>query len=151
MSAPLRISFEVDCSDRQAFHLWTAQIGTWWPRDHSVSGEPTCDVVIESGHGGRIYERGSGGVEHEWGRVRLWDPPVRLGYSWYLGRSPAEATDVEVSFIALSETRTLVEIEHRGWERLGATADVWRDRNRVGWQTLLPHFATAISAQTGGW
>ena len=53
--------------------------------------------------------------------------------------------------MALDDNRTLVEIEHRGWERLGATADRWRNRNRVGWETLLPHFATAIGAQTGGW
>jgi hypothetical protein len=40
---------------------------------------------------------------------------------------------------------TRVEIEHRGWERLGADAGVWRDRNRAGWETLLPHFAAAIT------
>lgn len=150
MNSPLRISFEVACSDEQAFRLWTAEIGMWWPRDHSVSGDLTCDVVIESGQGGRIYERVVGGMEHEWGRVTRWDPPARLGYSWYLGRTPAEATDVEVSFMAVGDDRTLVEIEHSGWERLGAAADGWRDRNRVGWQTLLPHFAAAIGAQTGG-
>lgn len=40
---------------------------------------------------------------------------------------------------------TRVEIEHRGWERLGPDAQPWRDRNQANWQTLLPHFITAIS------
>jgi hypothetical protein len=41
-----------------------------------------------------------------------------------------------------------VEIEHRGWERLGpdpAAAQLWRDRNQANWQTLLPHFVNALT------
>ena len=38
-----------------------------------------------------------------------------------------------------------MEIEHRGWERLGPDAQPWRDRNQANWQTLLPHFITAIT------
>ena len=32
------------------------------------------------------------------------------------------------------------DVAHRGWERLGATGDQWRDRTRIGWQTLLPGY-----------
>ncbi len=35
---------------------------------------------------------------------------------------------------------TCVEIDHDGGDRIGEAADTWRDRNRVGWETLLPHF-----------
>jgi hypothetical protein len=31
-------------------------------------------------------------------------------------------------------------LDHRGWERIGARAEAWRDRNRRGWQTLLPWY-----------
>jgi hypothetical protein len=34
-------------------------------------------------------------------------------------------------------------IEHRGWERLGERADAWKDRNRAGWDSLLPYLAEA--------
>jgi hypothetical protein len=40
---------------------------------------------------------------------------------------------------------TRVEIEHRGWERLGESATAWRDRNRTGWETMLPHLVAAIA------
>jgi hypothetical protein len=50
-----------------------------------------------------------------------------------------------IRFIARGRGETTVEIEHRGWERLGSAADAWRERNRIGWQTLLPHFAAAIT------
>ena len=40
----------------------------------------------------------------------------------------------------LGDGTTRVEIEHAGWERLGAEGETWRDRNHGGWATLLPHF-----------
>lgn len=148
MSSPLRMSFDVACGAEQAFSLWTSRIGTWWPPDHTVSGNPAA-VVLEAGVGGRIYERTAEGVEHEWGRVTVWEPPTRLGYTWYLGRTEAAATEVEIHFFDLGGS-TLVQIEHRGWERLGADAEAWQERNRIGWQTLLPHFAAATSDEQGG-
>ena len=148
MSAPLRISFEVTCKPDRAFELWTARIGTWWPPDHTVSGE-NATVIMEAGVGGRILEQTEDGVEHEWGRIQQWEPPTRLGYSWYLGRTPQEATDVTIAFIDKGKS-TIVQIEHYGWERLGVEAAQWRDRNRIGWETLLPHFAAAAPSEHGG-
>ena len=69
-----------------------------------------------------------------------------MGYLWHLRRDRADATDVEIRFLAAADAATVVEIEHRGWERLGADADVWRDRNRTGWSTLLPHFTAAAGS-----
>jgi hypothetical protein len=148
MTEPLRLSFEVACSPEQAFTVWTSRIGTWWPADHTVTG-PGAAVVMQGGVGGRIYERGTDGAEHEWGEVTAWQPPARLAYLWYLGREPADATEVEIRFLAEGPAATRIEIEHRGWERLGVTAGQWRDRNRAGWQSLLPHFAAAINRRGG--
>ncbi len=49
-------------------------------------------------------------------------------------------------FLAAGEGTTRVEIEHRGWEVLGAEAESWRDRNHGGWATLLPAFRAAAEA-----
>jgi hypothetical protein len=114
--------------------------------DHTVTGDRDLVSVLEGGVGGRIYERTAEGAEHDWGVVTVWDPPNRLAYLWHLGREPSAATDVDIRFIARGAADTRIEIEHRGWERLGESADVWRDRNRIGWQTLLPQFAAALTA-----
>ncbi len=148
MTSPLRVTFDVSCRADRAFELWTSRIDMWWPQDHTVSGEEVT-VILEAGVGGRIFERTPDGREHEWGKVTRWEPPNKLGYTWYLGRTPAEATEVEITFIELDDA-TVVDIEHRGWEQLGAEAPQWRDRNRIGWETLLPHFAVAAKEQDGG-
>jgi hypothetical protein len=147
LTEPLSLSFEVACSAEHAFATWTQQIGSWWPADHTVSQQRGLDVVVEPRIGGRIYERTRSGAEHEWGEVTAWEPPARLGYLWHLRRDRNQATEVEIRFVALDAAATRVEIEHRGWERLGDGAEEWRDRNRGGWQTLLPHFIEATRGE----
>ncbi len=142
---PLTVSFEVACSPEHAFRVWTADIASWWPADHSVSGEPGLAVVLEQRVGGRIYERTPAGVEHEWGEVVAWEPPARLAYLWHLRRDRADATEVDIRFSPLGGDATRVDIEHTGWERLGTDGPVWRDRNIGGWRTLLPHYIDATS------
>jgi uncharacterized protein YndB with AHSA1/START domain len=144
MKAPLKMSFDVACSADHAFRVWTSEIDTWWPPDHTVSGQVDLKIVLESGVGGRIYERTSEGVEHDWGEVTVWNPPRQLVYLWYLRQDRADATEVEIHFVAQSATATRIEIEHRGWERLGAASEERRAQNRGGWQSLLPHFRAAI-------
>lgn len=78
MIEPLRVSVEIDCPRAHAFHVWTAQIGRWWPVSHSVSTAPGLTVVLEGRPGGRIFERAPDGVEHDWGEITVWEPPVRL-------------------------------------------------------------------------
>jgi uncharacterized protein YndB with AHSA1/START domain len=141
--APLHLSFEVGCSAAHAFETWTARISQWWPADHSFSGEQGLTVVLEPRPGGRIYERTVDGTEHEWGEVTTWEPPRRLVYQWHLRTDRADATEVEITFIDLGSERARVDIEHRGWERLGERGPVWRERNHGGWSTLLPHFIAA--------
>ncbi len=144
MIEPLRISFDIDCAPEHAFHVWTDRLSRWWPTDHTVSGERDVEVVLERRVGGRIFERTSSGGTHEWGEVIAWDPPRRLGYLWYLRRDRADATEVDITFLDRDGTTT-VQIEHRGWERLGAKGPDWRESNHAGWRGVLPHFIAACT------
>ena len=101
-------------------------------------------MVFEPRAGGRIYERGPDGAEHEWGEVTAWEPPRRLAYLWHIYGERAEATDVEVTFAAAAEG-TAVRIVHGGFERLGARGEELRRRNRQGWAGLLAHFERAVA------
>jgi uncharacterized protein YndB with AHSA1/START domain len=145
VTKPLRLSFDVACSVEHAFMVWTSGIGTWWPRDHTVTGHEGLKVVLEGGVGGRIFERTPEGVEHDWGEVTVWEPPQRLAYRWHLRQDRADATEVDIRFRPAGDTSTRIEIEHHGWERLGAAAHDVRDRNRAGWESLLPHYLAALT------
>jgi uncharacterized protein YndB with AHSA1/START domain len=144
---PIRIAFRVDAALDVAWSVWTERFGQWWPADHTATGRDDLEVVLERRVGGRIYERTPDGEEHDWGEVTAWEPPRRLAYTWHLRRDRADATDVEIRFSGL-DGGTHVEIEHRGWERLGADGESWRDRNRGGWSTLLPHYLEAAGGGT---
>jgi uncharacterized protein YndB with AHSA1/START domain len=149
VTEPLRISFDVACSADHAFTVWTSGIGSWWPPDHTVSGRGDLEVILQGSVGGRIFERTSDGAEHEWGEVTVWDPPARLSYRWHLHQDRAEATVVDIQFLPRGDAATRIEIEHRGWERLGTVGEERREGNRKGWDGVLPHFVAAVEKGGG--
>jgi uncharacterized protein YndB with AHSA1/START domain len=148
---PIQLSFEVDCDPAHAFDVWTARTSLWWPASHTVSVEPDLEVTFEPRVGGRIFERTTTGAEHDWGEILEWEPPTRLVYRWHLRVDRADATEVEIRFLAADAGATRVEIEHRGWERLGALGEARRDGNYAGWGSLLPHFVAlcAMASASG--
>ncbi len=140
MIEPLRIRFEVECSAEHAFAVWTQRSSSWWPPNHTVSADPDVQVVFEPRPGGRIYERTGFGREIDWGEITVWEPPRKLAYLWHIRVDRSDATEVEITFGSDGSGRTTVEIEHRGWERLGARGSSWRQANQAGWNGVLPDF-----------
>ena len=125
MIEPLRLSFELACSVEHAFDL-DGTDRRWWPADHTVTGDDELWVVLEPAWaGGSRADRT--GAELDWGEITVWEPPSRLAYRWHLRRDRGDATEVEIRFVAQGPRATRVEIEHRGWERLGASGEDWRD------------------------
>jgi hypothetical protein len=147
MIEPLRMSFDVACGPEDAFQLWTQRTRAWWPSVHTVTAEPGVQVIFESKRGGRIFERAPSGREVEWGEVTVWQPPERLCYLWHIRVDRADATEVEIRFTAIGRG-TRVEIEHRGWERLGARGPAWRRTNQSGWNAVLPDYRSVCASVT---
>jgi uncharacterized protein YndB with AHSA1/START domain len=145
MIEPLRFEFEVACPLEDAFDLWTRRTSSWWPPSHTVTGERGLQVVFEGRAGGRIFERTPSGREVEWGEITVWEPPRRLCYLWYIRTDRADATEVEIRFNGSGGAPTRVEIEHRGWERLGSRGPGWRDANQGGWSGVLPDYRAACA------
>lgn len=123
-----------------AFRTWTEQIHRWWPSGHSISGDPATRVILEGREGGRFFERTSAGIEYDWGRILLWDPPHRLIFHWFLGSGPHLPTRVEVQFIPLNPQTTRVHLEHRGPEVIGALWWTMKGRYSAAWDVVLGRF-----------
>jgi uncharacterized protein YndB with AHSA1/START domain len=142
----VRRSVTVNRPVEDAFRLFTEGISTWWPLDSHSIGKEGVDpeaAVLEGREGGRLYERMADGDTSHWGTVLVWEPPTRVVISWEL-KPQRPATEVEVRFSAAGDA-TRVDLEHRGWERLGAEAEDARAGYHSGWEFVLGRYADAAS------
>jgi uncharacterized protein YndB with AHSA1/START domain len=137
---PVRRNVTVGRSVEDAFRLFTEEISTWWPfPSHSIGGGDTVAAVFEP-KSGRLYEVLADGTEHDWADIVVWEPPHRFVLTWH--PNPERRTEVEVRFVDAGEG-TRVELEHRGWERLGAVAHEARASYVTGWTLILGKYGAA--------
>ena len=74
----------------------------------------------------------------------MWEPPQRIVFGWQANPDASAPTEVELRFAAESDGAR-VELEHRGWERLGASATEAYESYDSGWGAVLPIYAKAAS------
>lgn len=138
----------VEAPIEKAFRVFTAQMGTWWPKMHHIGTSPLVDCVVEPRVGGRWYEVCEDGSQFEWGKVLAWDPPNLLVLAWQLNGEfkydPALITEVVVKLTALSATQTRVDFEHRDIDKIGTAAT--RDMMEQGWGQILDGFRATAQA-----
>jgi uncharacterized protein YndB with AHSA1/START domain len=142
--APIEKTVVVGLSIQDAFRLFVEGFGKWWPlKSLSVFGDDAATCIIESKVGGRIYEvHKDGQQQSEWGRVKTWEPPRRLIFSFYPGRAPTDATEVEITFKP-APGRTRVTLIHRGWEYGGPEVQARYSSYATGWDFVLGHYVSA--------
>ena len=140
----VRHSVVVAATPERAFEVFTAEMGTWWPLERHSRLDGANDAGIEPRKGGRVFERSSSGEEASWGEVLEWEPPSRLVLAWKTNDDPNPPTEVEVRFVPDGEG-TRVELEHRGWERLGDDAAEARASYDGGWPFVLERFEGPFS------
>lgn len=126
----------------EVFHRFTAGIGQWRPLESfSYGGERAGALILEGHAGGRFYERFRDGEEHEIGRVLVHEPPHQVVFTWTQANW-AGPTEVEVRFDAEGD-HTRVQLEHRGWERIGEGAAGAERAFGGGWAAILDRFAAS--------
>jgi uncharacterized protein YndB with AHSA1/START domain len=151
--APVRKNIRVNVGQARAFEVFTAGLDRWWPRTHTIGKPPMKAAVMEPRLGGRWYELSEDGSQADVGKVLVWEPPQRFVISWDLNSNwkpdLTVRSEVEVRFVAEGPHATLVELEHRKFERLGAEGGA-KMRKDVdgGWPRLLEHFKREAEAAT---
>ena len=101
----------------------------------------------------RWYERGVDGSECDWGRVIAYEPPERVVLNWQISAAwrydSSIDSEVDVRFVEESESRTRVDLEHRG------LAEAYGDRaeqmhaifdSPEGWGDILDRYAKAVGS-----
>jgi uncharacterized protein YndB with AHSA1/START domain len=127
MSGSARVSVTVAVAPPLAFEIFTEEIDRWWRRGIKFrqTGERSGFLRIEPGVGGRLFEsfdgNGDGGPHvFEVGRVRVWEPPRFLSFTWRSANYAVhEHTEVDVEFTPAA-SGTLVTVTHRGLSDLRA-------------------------------
>ncbi|MGI8569043.1 MAG: SRPBCC family protein [Methylocella sp.] len=143
--APVRKSIAVKAPQAHAFEVFTSGLGRWWPRKATIGNPPLKMVVMETRLGGRWYEECEDGSQTNVGRILVWEPPQRFVVSWDINSQwkpdTMVSSEVEVRFIADGPDATLVELEHRNFERMGAEAGAsMRKDVEGGWPGILEDF-----------
>jgi len=147
---PVRKSVRVKATAERAFRVFTEDMDSWWPRTHHIGSSPMKRVVVEGREGGSIYTEQEDGTQCGWGSVLNWEPPHRFVMAWHVRPDwqyepdAAKCSEVEVRFTPADDGTTLVELEHRGFERHGGNYAAMRDQvnQEGGWGALLGLFAT---------
>ncbi len=152
-TAQVRRQIIVEAPVDLAFTVFTERFGDFKPPEHNLLGVPIAETVFEPRVGGHIVDRGEDGSECRWARILVFEPPDRVVFSWDIGPTwqlesdPANASEVEVRFVAEGSDRTRVELEHRnidrhgpGWE--GVAAGVEADG---GWPLYLERYAALLA------
>ncbi|MDG4790702.1 SRPBCC family protein [Micromonospora sp. WMMD1102] len=147
----VRSSLRVPGPADRAFAVFTEGLADWWVKEYTWSGpQKLAKLGIEPGSGGMLYEIGPHGFRADWGRVLEWQPPRRLVFNWQIGPDrapvpdPAHSSVVEARFAPQADGTTLVEVEHRDFDRHGEAAEGYREALTAGWYELLSRYATAV-------
>jgi uncharacterized protein YndB with AHSA1/START domain len=149
---PIRAQATVRLEPVRAFELFTAGIDTWWPVEtHSravdqFEGVKTERVRFEPFVGGKVLELMSNGETLPWGEVLAWEPPTRFVLAWKPNSNERPPTELEVRF-TVQAGGTLVELEHRGWERVREIAAEAKPDYAAGWERTLGRFAEAAERE----
>jgi uncharacterized protein YndB with AHSA1/START domain len=143
----------VQASIDEAFDVFTAGMGSWWPRggSHTILKAALLEVTIEPFVGGRWYHRGVDGSECDLGRVLSWEAPTRVVLGWQLnGRwqyVPDEVSEVEVRFESIPGDQVRVTLEHRALDVFKDTAPSLRAAidSEGGWSQLLGLYQSRLA------
>ncbi len=149
----VRRQIVVEAPIEQAFVAFTDRFGDFKPPEHNLLSAPIAETVFEPRVGGHIYDRGIDGTECRWARVLAYEPPDRVVFSWDISPQwtieidSANASEVEVRFVAESPKRTRVELEHRNLDRHGPGWEAVRDGvdNDEGWPLYLARYADLLA------
>ncbi len=132
-----------------AFEVFTEDVDGWWkhgPR-YRPGGDRKSTMRFEPGVGGRLLEvyDEAAGESSELGRVRVWEPGVRLSFEMG-GRDlgPGETTEVDIRFEKV-DGGTRVTVVHGGWDafaddhpvRHGLVGDAFQSMMGLWWADLL--------------
>ena len=156
--APIRRSVRVRAKTARAFQIFTEGLDSWWPKAHHIGNSPMTRAVIEGRVGGRCYGEQEDGTDCPWGQILVWEPPTRFVMAWQVTPEwkyqpdVSQSSEVEVTFTPADDGTTLVELEHRNFERHGQQGGAIMQgqvSQGGGWGSLMELYRECADAKEG--
>ncbi len=126
MIEPLIKTFEVPCSQKNAFEVFVDKMDTWWPLGKftvsAMAGSPAKGIRVDAREGGQIVEIGADGTEVLWGTILTLDRYSRITMDFHIPRPGDVVTTrplLELDFQALGPALTRVTLRQSNFEALG--------------------------------
>jgi uncharacterized protein YndB with AHSA1/START domain len=146
---PVRRSIRVKATPERAFRVFAEEMDSWWPKSHHIGSSPMKGIVVEGRAGGAIYTIQEDGANCPWASVIAWEPPHRFVFAWQVTpgwkyeSDLSRCSEVEILFTPADDGTTLVELEHRHFERHGEGWETMRDAvgTEMGWNGTLALYA----------
>ncbi len=141
MYDPLTYTIEVPCDQQHAFETFLNKMESWWPLDtramSRMAGSSVKSLMVEAKLGGKIVETSEDGSEYHWATIRKYDPFGYFSMDFHMGL-PADQTGlVAVTFTALSDKSTKVELTHSNWEGYGDMMDMMYQGYSASWGLIF--------------
>ena len=149
----VRHELVVDAPIEKAFRTFVERFGEIKNKEHNLLASPIARTTLEDRMGGNIYDVGEDGSECRWSRVLVFEPPDRVVFSWDISpqwqieSDPDRCSEVEVSFVASSDTQTRVVLEHRHIERHGEGWEGLRFGVDTGWAEYLENYVSLFDEE----
>ena len=155
MTSRILVSLRVATMPEHAFEMFVCEIGVWWRANALFRFTPRASGVVafETGLGGRFTETSPDGQVFEIGRITVWEPGIRLAFTWrHASFAPEQVTEVEVRFEPVGN-QTRVTVEHRGWDTIPQhhvarhtfPDAIFLQRHGEWWQTLLRSYQAELT------
>jgi Activator of Hsp90 ATPase homolog 1-like protein len=159
MSSLVLVSLRIAATPERAFEVFTREIHRWWRQNDLFRFTPRSPgkLAFEPHEGGRFTETLADGKVFEIGKITVWEPGVRLSFSWRQATfRPDQMTHVDIRFEPAG-AGTRITVEHRGWDTVPAEHvarhtmpdGLFLHRHGQWWQSLLAALAEASGKAKG--
>jgi catechol 2,3-dioxygenase-like lactoylglutathione lyase family enzyme len=140
-AGPIELSYQLDCTQEEAFDAFTGRISQWWHPAYAPEGWRSTRIRGEVG--AHVTMELQNLATFSWGTVTAWEPPRHYAQTFTLAQDPEHPSTLDAWFSPGDNGGCQMRFAHGGW-----TAGNLAGRARFSeWGILLDRFAAVAEGR----
>jgi catechol 2,3-dioxygenase-like lactoylglutathione lyase family enzyme len=140
-AGPIELSYQLDCTQEEAFDAFTGRISQWWHPAYAPEGWRSTRIPGEVG--AHVTMELQNLATFSWGTVTAWEPPRHYAQTFTLAQDPEHPSTLDAWFSPGDNGGCQMRFAHGGW-----TAGNLAGRARFSeWGILLDRFAAVAEGR----